>query len=97
MQPCLTIITVILEDREDGGLRGYSDDLPGLIMSGRNRNELASRIAPAIKVLLEHKGFRDVTVRPARAVNEVLQLGSPHDVNMHVRHEQFVVEMQTAA
>lgn len=39
-------ITIKIAPREDGGLRVWSDDLPGLILSHKNRNEVcASRPA----------------------------------------------------
>ena len=66
MQTHLTIVTVTMEDRGDGGLRVYSDDLPGLILSGADRTAVASKIAPAIQALFEHKGFSSVTVRAAQ-------------------------------
>jgi hypothetical protein len=97
LQPkLLTIVTVTLEDREDGGLRVYSDDLPGLILSGPNRDSVAEKIAPAIQALFEHKGFRGVVVRAAQPLNTVLQKASPRDMDVHV-HQQFVVELPEAA
>ncbi len=63
MTPQLTIVTVTLTDREDGGLRVYSDDLPGLILSGSDRHEVVRKIVPAIQALFEYKGFKQVTVR----------------------------------
>jgi len=92
----LTIVSVTLEDREDGGLRVYSDELPGLILSGSDRNLVGSRIAPAIQALFEYKGFSNVRVRPARPLNDVLQKVSPRNMDMHVHHEQFVVELEAA-
>jgi len=97
MQPQLTIVTVTIEDREDGGLRVHSDDLPGLILSGSRKEEVVRKIVPAIQALFEFKGFGQVTVRPAKPVYEILKLASPRDIDVHVQHEQFVVEMQAAA
>jgi hypothetical protein len=97
MQSHLTIVTVTVEDRGDGGLRVYSDDLPGLILSGADRTAVASKIAPAIQALFEHKGFRSVTVRAAQPLRVVLQQTSPRDMDMHVQDEQFVVELSEAA
>lgn len=95
-QTLLTIVTVTLEDREDGGLRVYSDDLPGLILSGPDRDSVSEKIAPAIQALFEYKGFRGVIVRAAQPLNAVLKKASPRDVALHV-HQQFVVEMPEAA
>lgn len=98
MQTRLTIVTVTLEDREDGGLRVYSDDLPGLILSGSDRNSVGTKIAPAIQALFEHKGFKGVIVRAAQPLSAVLQQASPRDMDVHIHHEQqFVVELSEAA
>jgi hypothetical protein len=93
----LTVITVTLEDREDKGLRVYSDDLPGLILSGPDRAAVAALIIPSIQALFEHKGFHNVIVRPAAPVSEVLRSKSPRDMDVHIQHEQFVVELPEAA
>lgn len=49
-------IKVIIEPREDGGILVYSDDLPGLVLSGRERIKILADIEPAVRALLEHKG-----------------------------------------
>lgn len=95
--PSITVVTVTLEDREDGGLQVHSDDLPGLILSGANRAKVAAAIIPAIEAIFMHKGFKNVIVRPARPIQEVLRSKSPRDMNVHVHHEQFVVELPDAA
>lgn len=53
--PSRTIRLTFLR-RPDGGLRVRSDDLPGLILSGADQEEVALNVGPAIKALLEHKG-----------------------------------------
>ena len=93
----LTVVTVTLKDREGGGLEVFSDDLPGLILSGSDRNKVASAIMPAIEALFRYKGFNKVIVRPATPVGQVLQSASPRDVDIHVHYEQFVVELPEAA
>lgn len=47
-------LTVTLEIREDGGLRVYSDELPGLILSGENPAKVAADIVPAWTVLANY-------------------------------------------
>jgi hypothetical protein len=96
--PNLTVVTVTLADREDGGLRVFSDDLPGLILSGSDRTTVAAAIIPSIAALFRHKGFADVVVRPTKPVAEVLRSASPRDMDVHVQHQkQFVVELNAAA
>jgi hypothetical protein len=96
-----TVITVTLEDAPEGGLRVYSDDLPGLILSGDDREEVAACIVPAIRALLEYKGLSDVEIYPATDIAQVLDRESPRDLDMHVRNavhqERFVVEVRRAA
>lgn len=93
----LTVITVTLQDREGGGLSVFSDDLPGLILSGSDRTKVAAAIIPAIKAIFKHKGFKKVIVRPAKPIGQVLQSASPRDMDVHVQTEQFVVELPEAA
>jgi hypothetical protein len=93
----ITVLTVTLEDREDGGLRVYSDDLPGLILSGPNKPAVFESIPQAIQVLFSHRGFEGVTVRHATPLAEVLKRESPRDMDVHVQHQQFVVEMRKLA
>jgi len=97
----LTIVTVTLEDRDDGGLRIFSDDLPGLIMSVKNRDGIEAKIVKAIEILFDYKGYKGVRVRSTIPIQSVMQQEGPHDVDMHVQHErrqeQFVVELPAAA
>jgi hypothetical protein len=41
-------ITIKIEPREDGGLRIWSDDLPGLILSHSNQQSVLLDLGPAI-------------------------------------------------
>ncbi len=90
-----TVVTVTLEDREDGGLFVYSDDLPGLILSGRDKHAICECIAPAIEAILSHKGFQEISVRSTLSLSEALKLESPRKVDMHV--QRFIVEFKLAA
>jgi hypothetical protein len=98
-QNVVTIVTVILDDREDGGWRAFSDDLAGLILSGKDRAKVAAAIIPAIQALFRYKGFNDVIVKPARPIGEILQAADHQDLDVHVQHgqNQFVVEFSAAA
>ena len=44
-------LTIKLEVREDGGLRVYSDELPGLILSGADPAKVMADVVPAWTVL----------------------------------------------
>ncbi len=86
-----SVVTVTLEDRTDGGLRVFSEDLPGLLLSGPDKEDVCDRIAPAIQALLEHKGVRAV-VYPSRPIPQVMAEPSPRALDMHaMQHELFVV------
>lgn len=86
-----SVVTVTLEDRADGGLRVLSEDLPGLILSGPDKNKVCDSIAPAIKALLEHKGIRVASVSPSQPIKDVIRQPSPRDLDMHIKHEAFVI------
>lgn len=46
-------IQITLAPREDGGLRIYSDDLPGLVLSHSDPNAVLDDLGPVLKVFLE--------------------------------------------
>jgi hypothetical protein len=64
----MSVVTVTIEDREGEGLRVYSDNLPGLILSGADKAKVCSWIAPAIQALFEHGGHT-VTVHATKQPN----------------------------
>ena len=85
-----------MEDRADDGLRVYSDDLPGLVLSGRDKRGVADAIVPAIRALFEHRGIRNITVHPTRPIEDVLRELSPRSVDVRAFRPtgaQFVVEL----
>jgi hypothetical protein len=45
-------IIVILEHREDGGLRAYSEDVPGFVLSNQDPAVVLSDIAVALETIL---------------------------------------------
>lgn len=96
MTDTLAVVTVTLEDRPDGGLRVSSENLPGLILSTRERERAADLIVPAIQAIFRHRG-KEVTVHPAREPRDLLRQASPRDVDVHVKREQYVVEVLQAA
>jgi hypothetical protein len=97
------VLTVMLEDREDGGLNVCCHDLPGLILSGSDKHKVFDAIAPAIRALLEYKGFKNVRVHHSVPPSEILAQESPRSMDVHVQAtgnrqvEQFIVEMEPVA
>ena len=51
-------IKITIGPREDGGVRIWSDDMPGLILSGKDALEVIANIGPALKGLIEYKRER---------------------------------------
>jgi hypothetical protein len=91
----LTIVSVTLEDRADGGIRVSSRDLPNLMLSGTNKSSICAAIAPAIHAILERKGLKVESVKPGKPFSEVLKDPSPRELDMHI--QQFVVELADVA
>ena len=58
----MRIITVQIENMSDESIRIYSDDLPGLILSGKNKTAILASIEPAIKTILKAKN-EDTNIR----------------------------------
>jgi hypothetical protein len=59
----MIMINVTCEDRPDGGVRVYSDQLPGLILSGKDRAKVLAGIEPAVKVFLQRQGVDSKRLR----------------------------------
>lgn len=51
------IATITLARRFDGGLRVYSDELPGLILSGSRPDAVMTDVLPAIEALAWYSAF----------------------------------------
>lgn len=49
-------ITLCLERREDGGLRVWSDDVPGLVLSHSDAEKVMADVIPALELILSHGG-----------------------------------------
>ncbi len=48
-------VTIILHRRGDGGLRVYSDDVPGLILSGPDPAKVMLDVWPALVAIQEYR------------------------------------------
>ena len=55
-------VVVTLEDREDGGVRAYSDDIPGFILSNSDPVAVLKDIEPALEEILSYRLKRPVIV-----------------------------------
>jgi hypothetical protein len=45
-------VVVVFEDRPDGGLRVYSDDVPGFVLSHSNAQAALADVVPALEGLI---------------------------------------------
>ena len=66
-------LTVCFEARPDGGLRAYSDDLPGLVLSHTDVDGVLADVTEALKVILSHRLNAEIDVRPLSDIREVLE------------------------
>jgi len=48
-------IKITIGPRSDGGVRIWSDDIPGLILSGSDPLKVMADIGPALKALIEYQ------------------------------------------
>jgi hypothetical protein len=63
MNPQLKTVTVRITNCEDGSVRAWSDDLPGLMLSCAGYDVLFAELAPCIADLLKKQGFDSKLVR----------------------------------
>ena len=66
-------ITVCFEPRPDGGLRAYSDDVPGLVLSSVNIDGILEDVTEALKIILSERLHADVEVEPLGDIREALE------------------------
>ena len=59
----LRVVTVRIAHAQDGGLRAWSDDLPGLNVTYPNHQVLFAELSPKIASLLKQQGFDSKVVR----------------------------------
>lgn len=71
---------VIFEDREDGGLRARSPELPNFLLSHRDRNAVLGDVVPALETLLSEMYGQQMKVRHVPGISEALdhQVPLPH-------------------
>lgn len=67
-------VTVCFESRPDGGLRVYSDDVPGLVLSSMDVDGVLEDVTEALKFILSERLNAQVEVEPLRDdIREVLE------------------------
>jgi hypothetical protein len=66
-------VTVCFESRPDGGLRVYSDDVPGLVLSSMDVDGVLEDVTEALKFILSERLHAQVDVEPLGDIREVLE------------------------
>lgn len=56
-------ISVVFENRSDGGLRVYSDDVPGFMLSHPNAELVIADVEPALRTIISEKVGEPVNVK----------------------------------
>lgn len=66
-------VTVSFESRPDGGLRVWSNDLPGLVLSHPNVDDVLDDVKTALETILSHRLQAKIIVTPLVDVREALE------------------------
>lgn len=66
-------ITVCFERRPDGGLRAYSNDVPGLILSHTDIDGILADVTEALKTILSCKFKASMDVKPLGDIRQALE------------------------
>ena len=66
-------ITVCFEARPDGGLRAYSDDVPGLALSSTDLDGVLADVTEALSYILSQKMQTEIQVRPLEDIRPALE------------------------
>ncbi|MCA6121254.1 hypothetical protein J6500_04945 [Bradyrhizobium sp. WSM 1704] len=66
-------VTVCFESRPDGGLRAWSDDVPGLVLSHTNIDGVLEDVTEALSVILSHQFNTQIDVKPLGNLREMLE------------------------
>jgi rRNA maturation protein Rpf1 len=86
-------IHVILEKREDGGLRAFSDDIPGLILSNENPDLVLQDIVPALEMIVRQNFDLNLKFRMAQTPSEYMS----GDKAKSRSHRTYVAPLPIAA
>lgn len=66
-------IIVCFESRPDGGLRAYSDDVPGLVLSSTDIDGVIEDVPAALSVILSERLNAEVEVEPLPNIRDALE------------------------
>jgi len=86
-------ICLTFEKREDGGLRVYSDDVPGFVLSHSDCHLVFSDIKPAIEAILSEIFSREVTVGPLEHLRDDLEDNGFIPIYAATEHRRYVAQI----
>lgn len=66
-------IVVTFERRDDGGLRAYSDDVPGFVLSHHDARAVVADVKPALETILSEMLHSRVLVEPLPSLADELE------------------------
>jgi hypothetical protein len=66
-------LTVCFEKRPDGGLRAWSDDVPGLVLSHIDADSVLEDVPQALKLILSHQWNTETDVQLLGDIREALE------------------------
>jgi hypothetical protein len=69
----LAKVVVVFERRSDGGLRIYSDDVPGFVLSSANADAAFADVQPALEGIISHMVGFQVRVAPLPTIKDYLE------------------------
>ena len=66
-------ITIHFERRDDGGLRAWSDDVPGFVLSHHDADLVLADIQPALETILSCRLDSEVEISPLGDIRQALE------------------------
>jgi hypothetical protein len=90
-------VVVILERRSDGGLRAYSDDVPGFVLSHSNPLSVLADIKPALEGILSHMFEGGVVVKELASLRErITQTDTAGELPLSTPTREYVTHRLSA-
>jgi hypothetical protein len=86
-------LTLVFERRFDGGLRVYSDDVPGFVLSHANAAAAIADVQPALECILSEMFHTPVSVSPLGTLNEELEEAGVIDPPPKMARREYVAHL----
>jgi hypothetical protein len=89
-------IVVDFFQREDGGLRATSPDVPGLVLSAADPDAVLQDLAPAIEHIMKLNHGLDVEMRPLTPARQYLESKGVIKPTGQIEHMEFAGRLRAA-